>query len=67
VTRNGVLAGMISGLVTVLLWDNLDANVWLSSQVEGLRLYSLAPGFLVSLAMTWGVSGISPPAPPMTR
>jgi Na+/proline symporter len=58
VTRNGVLAGMISGLVTVLLWDNLDANTWLSSQVEGLRLYSLAPGFLVSLAMTWGVSCI---------
>ncbi len=58
VTRNGVLAGMISGLVTVLLWDNLDANAWLSSQVEGLRLYSLAPGFLLSLAMTWGVSAL---------
>ena len=56
VTRNGVLAGMISGLVTVLLWDNFDANVWLSSQIEGLRLYSLAPGFLVSLVVTWGVS-----------
>jgi Na+/proline symporter len=58
VTRNGVLAGMISGLITVLLWDNLDANAWLSSQVEGLRLYSLAPGFLVSLAMTGGVSAL---------
>jgi hypothetical protein len=42
----------------VLLWDNLDANAWLSSQVEGLRLYSLAPGFLLSLAMTWGVSAL---------
>jgi SSS family transporter len=67
VTRNGVLAGMISGLVTVLLWDNLDANAWLSSQVEGLRLYSLAPGFLVSLTMTWGVSAISPPTHQKTR
>lgn len=59
VTRNGVLAGMISGLVTVLIWDNFDANGWLSSQIEGLRLYSLAPGFLVSLLVTWGVSCLS--------
>ncbi|MGE4619467.1 MAG: sodium/proline symporter [Planctomycetota bacterium] len=59
ITRNGVLAGMISGLVTVLLWENLDANAWLSTQVEGLRLYSLAPGFLVSLLVTWGVSCLS--------
>lgn len=56
VTRNGVLAGMITGLTTVLLWDNLDANAWLSDQVEGLRLYSLAPGFLLSLLVTWSVS-----------
>ena len=59
VTRNGVLAGMITGLTTVLLWDNLDANAWLSDQVEGLRLYSLAPGFLLSLLMTWSVSAMT--------
>ena len=59
VTRNGVLAGMITGLTTVLLWDNLDVNAWLSDQVEGLRLYSLAPGFLLSLLMTWSVSAMT--------
>lgn len=55
-TRNGVIAGMISGLVTVLCWDNLNANEVLSGWIPGLRLYSLVPGFLVSLLMTLAVS-----------
>jgi hypothetical protein len=38
-----------------------------SIQLDGLRLYSLAPGFLVSLTMTWGVSAISPPTHQKTR
>lgn len=59
VTRNGVLAGMVTGLVTVLLWENTPANDWLSAEIEGLRLYSLAPGFLLSFLATWGVSRIS--------
>ena len=59
VTRNGVLAGMVTGLLTVLVWENTPANDWLSSQVEGLRLYSLAPGFLLSLLATWAVSRLS--------
>ncbi len=37
-----------------------------SIQLEGLRLYSLAPEFLVSLATTWGVSCIAPPARSLT-
>lgn len=59
-TRNGVIAGMISGLVTVLCWDNLNANEILSGWIPGLRLYSLVPGFLVSLLVTFFVSTLSP-------
>ena len=55
-TRNGVIAGMVSGLVTVLCWDNLGANEALSGWIPGLRLYSLVPGFLVSLLVTALVS-----------
>ncbi len=55
-TRNGILAGMVSGLATVLCWDNLDANGALSAWIPGLRLYSLMPGFLVSLLVTAAVS-----------
>ncbi len=53
VTRNGVLGGMISGLITVLCWENLEANDQLTQIIPGLRLYSLLPGFLVSLVVTW--------------
>ena len=58
-TRNGVLAGMVTGLVTVLCWDNLGANTALSAAIPGLKLYSLVPGFLVSLLVTMGVSALS--------
>jgi len=42
--RDGVLAGMIAGTVTVLVWYNVPA---LKAQ-----LYEMIPGFLVSLAAT---------------
>jgi len=36
-TRNGALAGMITGFFTIILWDNM---------IMGNYLYSLVPGFL---------------------
>lgn len=48
VTKQGVLAGMIVGTVTVLIWYNVPA----------LKdfLYELIPGFFFSLATVWAVS-----------
>lgn len=44
-TRNGVLAGMIVGFVTIILWDNSPLSA---------HLYSLVPGFaLAGLAVIW--------------
>ncbi|ROS05462.1 sodium/proline symporter [Sinobacterium caligoides] len=41
-TRNGALAGMISGAATVIIWTNL-------SNLGGIfALYSIVPGFIVS-------------------
>jgi Na+/proline symporter len=44
VSRNGVLAGFISGTVTVVAWHNIPV-------LNGL-LYEMIPGFLVSLCAT---------------
>jgi sodium/proline symporter len=57
-TRNGALAGMVAGGVTVIVWPLLrDAG--------GIfELYELVPGFLLSLVAILAVSrlGSSPPA-----
>jgi len=47
ITRNGVLAGMLTGFFTVIIWDNIP---W------GGHLYSLVPGFLAALVVTVAVS-----------
>ncbi|MFC1543053.1 sodium/proline symporter [Candidatus Neomarinimicrobiota bacterium] len=46
-TRNGVLAGMLTGFFTVIIWDNIP---W------GNHLYSLVPAFVVALMATVIVS-----------
>ncbi len=46
-TRNGVLAGMLAGFSTVIIWDNIP---W------GSQLYSLVPGFVVALVVVVSVS-----------
>ncbi len=40
-TRNGALAGMIVGGLTVIIWGNLSGGLF--------DIYELAPGFLFSL------------------
>ncbi len=47
-TRAGVLAGLLTGTATTILWKSLPA---LSS-----RLYELVPAFALSLVATWVVS-----------
>ncbi|MEE9466035.1 MAG: sodium:proline symporter, partial [Candidatus Neomarinimicrobiota bacterium] len=46
-TRNGVLAGMLAGFFTVVIWDNIP---W------GGVLYSLVPGFAVAMLVNISVS-----------
>ena len=46
-TRNGVLAGMVTGFLTVIVWDNIPL---------GRQLYSLVPGFLAALLVNVAVS-----------
>ena len=46
-SRNGVLAAMIVGFFTVIIWDNVP---W------GSHLYSLVPGFIFALLTVVGVS-----------
>lgn len=38
-TRNGIMAGMIVGFLTVVIWDNL---------IKAIGLYSLVPGFILA-------------------
>ncbi len=45
-TRNGIIAGIIVGGVTVLVWKQLAL----------FGLYEIVPGFLFSLIAIWGVS-----------
>lgn len=62
-TRNGALAGMVAGGVTVIVWPLLrDAG-------GVFELYELVPGFLLSLVAILAVSrmGGSPPAAADTR
>ncbi|UCD39132.1 MAG: sodium/proline symporter [Fidelibacterota bacterium] len=46
-TRNGVLAGMLAGFLTVVVWDNIP---W------GSHLYSLVPGFITAIVVNITVS-----------
>ena len=50
-TRAGVLAGLLTGTATTILWRSEPA---LSS-----RLYELVPAFVLSLAATWAVSRLT--------
>lgn len=55
-TTAGALAGMITGAVTVFVWDWLDTRTgdfWLFS------IYELAPAFLASLLAIWIVSKLT--------
>lgn len=46
-TRNGALAGIITGAVTVLIWENLGLMMP-TVEHEILELYSIIPGFLLA-------------------
>ncbi len=57
-TRNGALAGIVVGGLTVIVWPQLDgATGW-----EIFQLYELVPGFILSWLAVWTVSAFDPAA-----
>jgi len=51
-TRNGALAGILVGGLTVIIWPRLEGPLF--------GLYELVPGFLLSWLAIWIVSIASP-------
>ncbi|UTR09769.1 sodium/proline symporter PutP [Evansella sp. LMS18] len=47
-TRNGAIAGIITGGVTVMVWANL--GTWFGLEAEIWTLYEIVPGFILGLA-----------------
>ncbi|WP_133510595.1 sodium/proline symporter PutP [Candidatus Thiosymbion oneisti] len=53
-TRRGALAGIITGGITVVVWQQIEGGLF--------DVYELLPGFLLSLAAIW-IASVSDPAP----
>lgn len=53
-SRDGVLAGLVTGTVVVVVWHAVPALLAL--------MYEMIPGFFASLVATWAVSRARPPA-----
>lgn len=51
-TRNGAIAGVVTGGLTVIIWPQLEGGIF--------DLYELVPGFAFSLAAIWLVSRFGP-------
>ncbi len=54
----GVLAGMGTGATTAIVWKQFPV---LSQTLFGYDIYQLIPAFVVSMAVTWGVSLLTTP------
>jgi SSS family solute:Na+ symporter/sodium/proline symporter len=57
-TRNGALAGMITGAVTVLLWIYLPFTI--NGQSLSSLMYEIVPGFILCSLVIYFVSNMSP-------
>jgi sodium/proline symporter len=53
-TRDGALAGMITGAITVLFW--IYAPIEMAGEPLGAHLYEIVPGFILATIATVGVS-----------
>ncbi|ACT58251.1 sodium/proline symporter [Hirschia baltica ATCC 49814] len=59
-TRNGALAGMIAGALTVLFW--LYAPITIDGQSLSSIIYEIVPGFVIALIVAVGVSLLTKPS-----
>ncbi len=57
-TRNGALAGMITGAVTVLLW--IYAPITINGQSLSSVMYEIVPGFILCSLVIYVVSNMAP-------
>lgn len=57
-TRNGALAGIVSGAITVLIW--IYAPITINGQALGALMYEIVPGFIVCSLAIYFVSKLSP-------
>lgn len=57
-TRNGALAGMITGAITVLLWIYLPVTI--NGQSLSSVMYEIVPGFILCSLVIYIVSSMSP-------
>lgn len=57
-TRNGALAGIISGATTVLIW--IYAPITINGQALSAVMYEIVPGFIVCSLAIYVVSKVSP-------
>jgi SSS family solute:Na+ symporter/sodium/proline symporter len=57
-TRNGALAGMITGAVTVLIW--IYAPITIGGQSLSTVMYEIVPGFILSSMVIYVVSNMAP-------
>lgn len=58
-TRNGALAGIVSGAITVLIW--IYAPITINGQALSALMYEIVPGFIVCSLAIYFVSKLSPP------
>tara|TARA_R110002051_G_scaffold84723_1_gene150049 strand:- start:401 stop:1945 length:1545 start_codon:yes stop_codon:yes gene_type:complete len=65
ITRNGALAGMITGAVTVLFW--LYAPITIGGESLSDTIYALVPGFILSFAAAVLVSLMKGKADPQVQ
>jgi sodium/proline symporter len=57
-TRNGALAGMLSGAITVLIW--IYAPITIGGQALSAVMYEIVPGFIVCSLAIYIASKLSP-------
>jgi sodium/proline symporter len=57
-TRNGALAGMITGAVTVLIW--IYAPITIDGQSLSTVMYEIVPGFILCSLVIYVVSNMAP-------
>jgi sodium/proline symporter len=57
-TRNGALAGILSGAITVLIW--IYAPITIDGQALSAVMYEIVPGFIVCSLAIYIVSKLSP-------
>ena len=57
-TRNGALAGMVTGAVTVLLWIYLPITI--NGHSLSSVMYEIVPGFILCSLVIFVVSNIAP-------